>query len=616
MLDVLNRLLQTGAVSDIDLHFARFLAQHGAGDAPTVQLAACLASHATGDGHVCVDLPAVAGQVLFTGENHPGLMAPALSEWRSDLRRSPVVGRPGEFRPLILDRRGRLYLYRYWDYERRLARDLLSRAAAPVDGLDQSRLRSDLDRLFGPPGATVNGQKVAAAAALCRRFCVISGGPGTGKTTTVVKVLALLAGQQPGRAPVIGLAAPTGKAAARMQEAIRHARDRLDLDPQVLDTIPDQAQTLHRLLGPRPDGNGFRHDHSNPLPLDVLIVDEASMIDLALMARLIDALPSATRLILLGDRDQLASVEAGAVLGDICGAGNAFSAAFRDQLVQLTGEALPTARARRSPLADCIVLLRHSYRFGHDSGIGRLAQAVNGGRAEAAVKLLHRGEWPDVHWRELTGAALSEGLALRLAEGYGPYLRLLAGGASVKQVFAAFEAFRVLCALRGGPFGVSQLNRLIQRILQQRRLLRVGNAVWYPGRPIMVTRNDYSLRLYNGDTGIAMTDDEGRLRVWFQGADGSPRGLLPGRLPPHETVFAMTIHKSQGSEFERVMLVLPPGDSRILGRELLYTGITRARRRVELWASEAAVRAAVAQRSQRSSGLAEALWRHSGDAAT
>ncbi|MDX1605469.1 MAG: exodeoxyribonuclease V subunit alpha [Candidatus Competibacterales bacterium] len=612
MPDLVDWLHRQGAITDLDLHFTRFITARADGPGPELALGVCLASHWTGNGNVCVGLRTLAGQPLFADrlEREPPL-APPLDAWRRALRRSAVVGRPGDFQPLILDRRDRLYLYRYWDHERRLAADLLSRARIVDDPADDARLGAELERLFGASDERhVDWQRAAAAVALTRRLCVISGGPGTGKTHTVVRILALLLGSAPANPLRIALAAPTGKAAARVQDSIRRSKATLDLPPPLAAMIPDRAQTLHRLLGPLPDGVGFRHDRDRPLPLDVLIVDEASMIDLALMARLVEALPSAARLILLGDKDQLASVEAGAVLGDICGRVPGPGPAFRQRLQRLAGASLPAGRRSRSPLADCVVQLRHSRRFGSRSGIGRLARAVNRGDAGQALRILVDPATTDVGWQRLAGVSVNERLTLRLADGYGEYLRLLQEGAGADRISTAFDRFRVLCALRRGPFGVAELNRLIERELRRRRLIPPAQtAPWYPGRPVLVTRNDYRLGLYNGDIGLTLPDAEGRLRVRFAAPDGDQRMLAPGRLPAHETVYAMTVHKSQGSEFDRVLLILPPADSRALGRELLYTGITRARRRVELWASEAALRTAIGRRTERASGLEEALWR-------
>lgn len=616
MLHILQSLHAAGRITDLDYHFTRFLSEKGGEHTPEVLLATCLVSHWTGNGNVCVHLPALAEQALFEGEDEvEPLPAPALKIWTAALRRSPLVGRPGDFRPLILDRRQRLYLYRYWDYEQRLAAQLLARAEVLDSDIDPQRLTADLARHFGPPGDAVDWQKVAAATAVLRRLCVISGGPGTGKTSTVLRVLALLLGQAGERPPVIALAAPTGKAAARMQEAIRATVQQLDLPPELRAALPERAQTIHRLLGVLPDGVNFQHHRENPLLLDVLIVDEASMVDLALMTRLIEALPLNARLILLGDKDQLASVEAGSVLGDICGRVPGFSAEFRERLVALTGEALPSDRPGRSPLSDCVLQLRHSYRFGSDSGIGRLARAINAGKSAAALRLLRGKTFPEVRWRGLSGRNVSEQLALRLAEGFAPYLRLLHEGGPVPEILAAFERFRVLCALRNGPFGVSGLNRAIERELERRRLiparLRRGDGPWYPGRPVLITRNDYNLQLYNGDIGLTLADATGRLRVVFPGPNATLRWLLPGRLPDHETVYAMTVHKSQGSEFDKVLIILPPEDNRVLGRELLYTAITRARHDVELWATPLSFEAAVARRMQRASGLGDHLWSRS-----
>ncbi len=614
-LPTLEVLYQAGCISDLDWHFTQLLSHRAGEHTPEVVLATCLVSHWTGAGNVCVPLSAVAEQPVFVQDGaETGIVAPALSEWAAALRRSPLVGQPGEFQPLILDHNHRLYLYRYWDYEQRLAAQLLARAEPmTADSLDYPRLQTDLHQYFGPAGSRPNWQKIAAAMVVLRRFSVISGGPGTGKTSTVLKVLALLLAQAGHQPPVIALAAPTGKAAARMQEAITRSVQQLNLPPDLQRLLPERAQTLHRLLGPLPDGVNFRHHHDNPLRLDVLVVDEASMIDLALMSKLVDALPPTARLILLGDKDQLASVEAGAVLGDICGRVPGFTAGFRQQLVDLTGETIPAGRASASPLSDCVVQLRHSYRFGTNSGIGRLARAINQGHTESALALLRDKPHPEIRWRSLGGQSVSAKLALRLAEGFAPYLRLLAQGAAAEEVLATFERFRVLCALRNGPFGVNGLNRAIERELQRRGLIAPrfthGDGLWYRGRPVLITRNDEALQLYNGDIGLALPDDSGQLRVVFPGQSGELRWLLPTRLPEHDTVFAMTIHKSQGSEFDQVLIILPPEDHQVLGRELLYTAITRARCELELWATPRSFSAAVIRRVQRASGLGQRLWR-------
>ncbi|MDG4555900.1 MAG: exodeoxyribonuclease V subunit alpha [Candidatus Contendobacter sp.] len=622
MNDPLSILYERGSLTDLDLHFARFMSRLAGASSPlqpgeglgvrvALELAAALASHATGQGDICVNLRQWARRWTVMAGEAP-FAPPPVGEWLGILRASLVVGRPGARQPLILDRRGRLYLYRYWEYERRLADDLLRRAGEVATTVDAARLRADLDRLF-PRHPQLTGpdwQKVAAAVAVLKRICIISGGPGTGKTSTVLKILALLTGQTDGRPLRIALAAPTGKAAARLQEAIRAAKPALGLEPERLAQIPEEASTLHRLLGARPDSVYFRHDRDHPLAVDVLVVDEVSMVGLALMAKTVDALPPAARLILLGDKDQLASVEAGAVLGDLCFGGGRFSPEFRARLAALTGEALPRGRITPPPLADAIVLLRHSYRFSAASGIGALARAVNGGKGGAAVTLLTGSPHEDLAWRTLADPAeLPDQLAEPIGAGFAPYLRAAREGAEPATVFEHFNRFRVLSALRNGPFGVEALNGLCEAALRDRGLIQ-SRRDWYPGRPVMIVRNDYNLRLFNGDIGITLPDpdDPERMRVFFLGSDGALRGFAPARLPEHETVYAMTVHKSQGSEFDQIVMVTPNAPSPVLSRELVYTALTRARQRAAFHGLPEVLAGAVERRLRRSSGLRDRLW--------
>jgi exodeoxyribonuclease V alpha subunit len=395
-----------------------------------------------------------------------------------------------------------------------------------------------------------------------------------------------------------------------MQEAIRASRATLPVDPRVRDAIPVEATTIHRLLGVRPGSVTFRHDRADPFPVDVLVVDEASMVDLALMAKLVRAVPRAARLILLGDKDQLASVEAGAVLGDICGDSPGFSPGFRRRVIEATGQGLADLTGASPqdggpPIRDAVVQLTRSYRFGRDSGIGRLARLVNHGDGPGALDLLRGGACADIAWRSLESP---RDLPPRLAEVAAPLGAYLAAGAP-EAALAALDRFRVLSAHRAGPYGVDALNEHIAACLESRGALHARNP-WYHGRPVLVTANDYNLQLFNGDLGITLRDAaaDGTLRVFFRAADGRPRGLPPARLPEHETAFAATVHKSQGSEAERVLLILPSVLSPVMTRELLYTGITRARSQVEIWGTPEVFEAAVARRLTRSSGLRDALW--------
>lgn len=600
----LQALKKQGQLTQLDVSFAQLICRLAANESDELAWAAALASHATANGHACLDLACEAGRKIYLGDAAGSVALPDFKSWTAALQGLSVVGLPGDYRPLILDQAGRLYLYRYWKYEQDIAQALNRRAGATAPAVDEARLQKDLHKLFPASSAKPDWQKVAAAAAVLNQFSVISGGPGTGKTSTVIRILALLR-QQPGGLDLkIALAAPTGKAAARMQEAIHQAKQGLPVNESIRDAIPEEATTLHRLLGAHMNSVYFRHNQQHPLPIDVLILDEASMVDIALMAKLIWALPEKARLIMLGDKDQLSSVEAGAVLADICGEQQLFSAAFRDKLVGLLGEDLPSRSGSPPAIADSILLLHKSYRFADESGIGRLAKAVNRGDGKAVLALLNDKGVPEIH-RHVSRDTIAE----EAAERYKSYLKCIKAGAEINNIFAAFNRFRVLCAIRGGPNGVTLLNQKIEQTLGARNLIDAGSD-YYAGRPIMVTCNDHGLHLYNGDVGLLLFDPEceGRLRACFQGSDGVVRRLLPASLPQHETVYAMTVHKSQGSEFERVLLVLPEEESRLLSRELLYTGVTRAKSRFELYAEDGILLSAVQRRLSRTTGLQDLLW--------
>lgn len=596
LLDWLAARLPLGA---LDGQFARFLLAKADRPSPELALAAALVCQATAAGHVCLELGAVSRGETSGLELPRGFEPPPLDRWRERLLESGVVGGPAAYQPLILERDGRLYLHRYWDYEQRLGQALLERARSREELPDLQALARDLAGLFPERPAGVDWQKVAAAMVPLRGLTVISGGPGTGKTTTVVKILALLCRQAGERDLRIALAAPTGKAAARLSEAVQRAGAALSL----AQSIPPKATTLHRLLGVRSGETGFRHHADNPLPLDLLILDEASMVDVALMARLLDALPASCRLVLLGDKDQLSSVEAGAVLADLCAGCTGFSPPFAELLERLTGETLEPAPGPVGPLCNGQVTLRHSYRFGHDSPIGQLARAVNGGDAGAAESLLSQGEPAGT-----IGWLRESGTAEYAAQRYAPLFRLIAEGARSERLFDELEAFRLLCAVRRGPDGTGHLNRRIADLLERDGLIAPHQGQ-YPGRPIMVTQNDYQLGLFNGDIGLLLVrpGGDGELGVVFPGEGRELRWLAPARLPPHETVFAMTVHKSQGSEFGEVLLHLPRQAGPLISRELLYTAITRARERFLLSAPVAVLRQAVASPTRRSGGLTKIL---------
>ena len=592
-------LSETTAYREIDSAFADFLCRLAGSGSEVLRPLVKELSRGTGEGHICLHLDDVipAGELISTA---------------TLLRESGVVGRPGEFAPLILDDENRLYLYRYWLYERKLAETLLSLAFERSTGLDNAWVKDGLSRLFrDSTGSGPDWQKIAAAAALWSRLCVISGGPGTGKTTTVVKILALLLEQGGGERLRIALAAPTGKAAVRLRESIRRAKGRLREITSVCDLIPDDVSTLHRLLGVISGSCRFRHDRNNRLPYDIVVIDEASMIALPLMAKLVQALPRAGRLILLGDRDQLASVEPGAVLGDISSTGSAprFSSDFCRYLATVTGCSPGGSGEEAEPavLGDSLVVLKKNYRFDTGSAIDIVSRAINEGDQGAVFEALRDKTNDQVSRRDLPSAeALPAALERAVLAGFRDYL---AHKDSAATALAVFDRLRVLCAVRGGSYGAAALNRAVEGLLTAHQLIS-PDTNWYCGRPVMITVNDYVLKLFNGDVGLVLPDPEqqGALAVFFPAEDGGVRKVSPLRLPPHETVFAMTVHKSQGSEFDRVLLVIPPGDSLVLTREILYTGITRARNSVEIWCGEELLAAAVARRIERRTGLRNALW--------
>ena len=604
----LNRIFAGSYFSRLDEHFAGFMDRmDGEGSTPELLLAAALASRSTGRGNICLDLKALAGEPLEDDEGRTLLVCPELDPWRDRLEQSPVVGGPGEFKPLILDENSRLYFHRYWEYQKTVSDSIAELAGREPGEVDPEIFADSLVRLFPQPEPDPRDrQRIAAAGALINKFTVISGGPGTGKTTTVAKILALLL-EQPGANRLRpALCAPTGKAAARLQEAISQARDTLDCSPEVKRAIPDEACTIHRLLGFKFGSTSFRYGPENRLPYDIVVVDEASMVDLSLMAGLVGALLPDARLILVGDRDQLASVEPGSVLGDICGEREV--PGFPDEFARSLGGAaaleLEQLQRAECPVADCVVQLDKSYRFGSASGIGRLSRLVNRGDSRRALELLTSSEFPEVSFSGLPGPeALIKLLKPRVIEGFKGYL----AAEEDLEADKLFGRFRILCPVRKGPYGVEALNSLVERILAEEDLIR-PDARWYRRRPILVNRNDYQLGLYNGDVGLIQPDADGELRAVFPAADGSLRHFLPGRLPEHETVYAMTVHKSQGSEFDRVLIVLPEDDSPVLTRELIYTAVTRARQKVEVLGNENVFLSALSRKIVRTSGLRDALW--------
>ncbi|MCG8607438.1 exodeoxyribonuclease V subunit alpha [bacterium] len=599
----------TEAISYLDIHFARLMLKLSASQADELFIASALVSSQTRAGHICLDLLQLEDSEFLReklGDDFEDMPAVSLATVETVLATSSVVGQPGAYRPLIIDDKKRLYLNRYWQYQNRLADFINGRVKDLPRIANPSAVRDSLDKYFPvDPGGPIDLQRIAAATATLKSFCVITGGPGTGKTYTVGKFLAVLLEQSSECDLKILLAAPTGKAAIRLQDSIRAVKDELDCAEEIKTAIPETAATIHRLLGTIRHSPYFRHNEDNPLEVDVMVVDEASMVDLALMCKLVQALPAHAKLILLGDDNQLASVEAGAVLADICDAGrtHTYSYEFLAALESIGGQFLERETTEDSgrAISDCIVQLKKSYRFEKQRGIGALSELVNKGDGEEALRLMKDDRFDEVQWHDIQ----EENLLHQTLPFFSSMIEL----STIEEILEAFDRLRILCAIRDGPQGANTVNALIEKYV--RGIVGAGRgSSWYRNQPVLVTQNDYTLQLYNGDLGVILpaAEDTGDLTAQFMLSDKRVKKLRPFRLPEHETAYALTVHKSQGSEFEKVILLLPEKDSPILTRELIYTAITRATQRVEIWGKDNVFSQAVSRQIKRSSGLRDALW--------
>lgn len=605
-----DALKSSGQLRTLDLAFAQALRRLDADTPDTVLVGAALASFAVANGHAGFDI------------GHPGELVsldhpwPAPDEWTRALQASRWLASSlsadeaaAPDAPLVLEN-GLVYLRRYREYERQLAAGLQRIAGVDIAAEEPAALAALFARLFPAADRGADRQARAAALALRKPLLLVTGGPGTGKTTTITRLLVLLAEQaaQSGRAaPRIALAAPTGRAAERMAESVRLATQSLaaaGVDATPLSVLPDGGSTLHRLLGTIPDSPRFRHHAGNPLPFDVVVVDEASMIDLPLMAKLVDAVSSGTRLILIGDPDQLPSVEAGDVLSGILrasGAGDQVDRIDADALAPLLGELSVDSISQEAArnFRGQRVHLQRGWRQSESLQLAPLAEATRKGDGNAALALLRSGELGNVEFHEGGTDPLQSHGAQLLA-----HWRALAEADGPAAALAMAARLRLLTAVREGPQGARSLNARIEEQLSgtQRR----GDAHFH-GRLLLVTENSYRHGLFNGDIGVCFDDGEGRVMAWFPGSDpAQPRVFHPAALPAHESAFAMTVHKSQGSEFDTVWLLLPARGNRVLSRELVYTGITRARNALHLAGSEPVLREALSRHASRCSGLA---WR-------
>ncbi|MGN0860057.1 MAG: exodeoxyribonuclease V subunit alpha [Stenotrophomonas sp.] len=596
-----------GGLRAVDTALAHSLARLRPATDPLVLAAAALAAHAVANGHAALKL-SQAGSLLDAA-----LPWPEPGQWQQALLASPWVTTPQTLldpsaaEAVLVLEGDLLYLRRYREFERRLALGLQRLGAAAVPPLAADALVPLFSRLFAQPE---NDQQAhAAAMALRHPLLLVTGGPGTGKTTTIARLLVLLAAQAQanGQPPLrIGLAAPTGRAAERMAESLRVASARLQaqaVDGALLAVLQGSGSTVHRLLGVMADTPEFRHNADNPLPLDVLVVDEASMMGLPLMTRLVEALASGTRVILLGDPDQLPSVDTGDVLAALLrasGSGLQLPAGDARALAALLGPvAVAGEDAPGTPSPARRVHLQRGWRQSEQLDLAPLASACRQGDAPAALALLRGGQQQGVHWYEDQGDALVAGRTRLLA-----HARSLRAAADPVAALARANELRLLTAVREGPQGAATLNTRIEA------LLRDGGerSPWFAGRLLLITENSYRHRLFNGDVGVCFPDAGGKILAWFPGdAEGAPRAFHPAALPAHDSAFAMTVHKAQGSEYGTVWLQLPMRDNRVLSRELVYTAITRARDALHVAGSADVLGLALARHADRWSGLEQRL---------
>ncbi len=539
----------------LDLHFATFICKSEQTDSFALYLAAAMASYSSRSGHICFEI----------GKSElPDIpFIPESKAWIKELSNFNCIGSPkdSESKMMIIDNKGRLYLNRYFNYEKELISFIRSREDSKIK---RTYSEVNIDKLFPSLNSKEDKQKTAALKALSQTFLIISGGPGTGKTSTLAKIISLIISNE--SRSRIALAAPTGKAAARLEESLSNIfKDYSDNHINV--------QTVHRLLRPISGTPYFQFNKENHLPFDFVIIDEASMLDIALCAKLISAISEKTVLILTGDKDQLSSVESGAVLGDLCGV------LKENNLVELN----------------------KNYRFENSKGISTLSQSIRSGEAIKCLEILEDSIFSDVEFI-LNSSSLKKQIEKSFKTGFKDFRDSLKKQ-DISEIFNAFNKFRIITALRKGPSGADNINAFCSKLLKANSR---NESLWFVGRPIMITENSYTQELYNGDIGIAL-NLQNQIKVYFPANNGLFREISPSQLPKHETAFAVTCHKSQGSEYDNILFILPEKDNPLLTREMLYTGITRARKTVSILGQKPILMNSIARKVERSSGIIDAL---------
>ncbi|SMO33850.1 exodeoxyribonuclease V subunit alpha [Gracilimonas mengyeensis] len=596
VIQALEQLAEQEIIFGAETEFVRFLLNLYPETPEAVQWAAAACLNAQQKGHVCLDISKLSGFVFGDPSSGMEISDQLKKEWLHQLEKCEWVSDGVEVSPLVLED-SRLYLHRFWKYEEELARWLTEKAhQTNTITADQERI---IRKLAAPAADLfeVNWQQVALCLSFLKDMVVISGGPGTGKTYTVLNIIAAQAMAASDDKFRIALAAPTGKAARRLIESIEAGKAQLPEPVQEEIEIPETALTVHKLLGAGYRQNQFRYHTKNKLPYDLVVVDEASMLDITMWVRLVQALDEDTKLVVLGDKDQLASVESGSILGDICAGDNSFSVPVTQQIARITGMQIDSVD-EHPVINDCVVFLTKSYRFGEESGIGKFANAVNRSDTEEALKLLKSDRYDDLNWQGLSNKnmkALIDTYAVQHFENYS--------GHAENEQLAQSNQRKILCALRRGPFGVEQINREAERKIRHRKGL-LQSQEWYAGRIVMSTRNDSVLKVKNGELGICQGEETPRIS--FEGEKALK--VAPARLMNYEPAYAITIHKSQGSEFNEIAIILPDKMNPVLSKEIIYTAVTRARKDTLILAEEEVLRKAIENSVERHSGLKKKLW--------
>lgn len=601
--NILNMLRTKKVLSASDIFFSSLICGLCNENSEITASIYALSAQQTGMGHICLDLESDHFMNLL---EETGMKHVKIQEIKKCLDESKAVGSAKDGLPFIYAGDRFVYLKKFWDYQ-----DIINNyvKSGPAKNPDPDHLRAIIPLYFKKNTAHYDWQKGAALVAATNRFCLITGGPGTGKTTTAARIIAILTElmeKESNQKPKILLAAPTGKAAARLSSAMTDAMNKMEAMKGKKCFSQHQAVTVHRLLGLGYASSEPRYNKENLFPADIVLVDEASMLDISMMAKIMGAMPEKAKLIIMGDKDQLSSVEPGAVLADICEAGppKKFSRKI-SPILEIDGSFPDITPVDEHGFFDCVVELDKSYRFSEKSGIGTLAEAIKKCDAQKAIDIIKKKEHKDISWiRPDTKTNLKTIIEEKLMDGiFG-----LFSAKTPEKALDAMDDFKILCAVREGPWGVEGINRLVREILQERKKVPVKGD-WYHLRPIMIKSNDYQLGLYNGDTGIVFseTGDEKNLKVYFKAPETGVRSFHPARLGAHDTVYATTVHKSQGSEFDRVVLVLPDKLTKVLSMELAYTAVTRAKKEFILIAEEEIFKRAVSEKAIRTSGLCQRL---------